>query len=347
MTRLRFFGCLAASLTLLTLVACSASQPAPATSGDSGDAPAAVEKPLKIGVMPKLIGIDYFVATGRGAADAAKDLGVEVDFDGPSTNDVTLQAQMVEDWISKKYDAIAIAPNDPDAIAPVLQKARKRGITVITWDADAAVPARDFFVNQAANEAVAKTLMDLVAENVAPEAKYVILTGSLTAANQNIWMDYMEQYRQATYPNMVNLSETPKATEEDQALATQVTMDTMKSYPDLQALIAITSTGLPGAAEGLRKTGRANEIFLTGLATPKTMREYVKDDTVRQFALWNPEDLGYLAVYAAVANLRGDLKQGDETFEAGRIGTVKLRGDEILLGDPLVFNKGNIDEYDF
>jgi ABC-type sugar transport system substrate-binding protein len=346
MTSARFLGRLAASIALLTLVACSSERPEPQSSGDDA-APAAQDEKLVIGVMPKLIGIDYFEATRRGAEDAAKDLGVEVDFDGPVTNDVTLQAQMLETWISKKYDAIAIAPNDPDAIAPVLEKARKRGIAVITWDADAAKPARDFFVNQAANEAIAKTLLDLVANQVSPEAKYIILTGSLTAANQNIWMDFIEQYRQEAYPNMVNLSETPKATEEDQALATQVTMDVIKTYPDLESLIAITSTGLPGAAEGLRKGERAEDIFLTGLATPKTMREYVKDDTVREFALWNPEDLGYLSVYAAVELLRGNLEQGDETFEAGRIGEVQLRGDEILLGDPIIFDKDNIDEYDF
>jgi ABC-type sugar transport system substrate-binding protein len=81
---------------------------------------------LRIGVMPKLIGIDFFNATEVGARKAGEELGVTVDFDGPVTSDVTLQAQMLETWIAKKYDAIAIAPNDKSAIAPVLAKARKR-----------------------------------------------------------------------------------------------------------------------------------------------------------------------------------------------------------------------------
>lgn len=307
----------------------------------------AQDKKLVIGVMPKLKGIDYFNATEKGALKAGEELGVEVVFDGPSVNDVTQQSKMVETWITKKYDAIAIAPNDPDAIGVALKKARKRGMKVVTWDADAKAESRDFFVNQAAADAVAKSLVDLMAQNVSPEAKYIIVTGSLTAANQNIWMAEMEKYRAATYPKMTNLSATPKASEEDQAMATQVTTDSLKAYPDLQGIFAITSVALPGAAEALRKAGVADKIFLTGLATPKAMSQYVKDDTCRKFVLWNPEDLGYLAVYAAVASVKGSLKAGASEFEAGKLGKVEVKGDEILLGTPLVFDKDNIDQFNF
>jgi len=304
-------------------------------------------KPLKIGVMPKLIGIDFFNATEKGAVQAGKELGVTVDFDGPVTNDVTLQAQMLETWIAKKYDAIAIAPNAPDAIAPVLERARKRGISVITWDADALPDARDFFVNQCTAASVAKSLMDVMVDGIGPDGKYLILTGSLTAANQNIWMAEMEKYRQATYPNLTNLSETPKASEEDQALATQVTADCLKAYPDLEGIFAITSVALPGAAEGLRKAEAADRVFLTGLATPKMMRDYVMDGTVKRFVLWNPVDLGYLAVYAAAAVAKGELEPGATSLTAGRLGDVQVQGTEIILGDPLVFDKDNIGQFDF
>jgi len=326
-------------------VACGpAKQPAPdASSG----AKAPAQESLKIGVMPKLIGIPFFKATEVGAKKAGKELGVAVDFDGPVTNDVTLQAQMLETWIAKKYDAIAIAPNAPDAISPVLEKARKRGIKVITWDADALPDARDYFVNQCTAPSVAKAMMDVMAEGVGPDAKYLILTGSLTAANQNIWMDEMEKYRQAKYPNMTNLSETPKASEEDQALATQVTTDCLKAYSDLDGMFAITSVALPGAAEGLRKAGAAERVFLTGLATPNAMRDYVKDGTVKRFVLWNPVDLGYLAVHAAVGLLRGELEPGATAFSAGRLGEVEVAGDQIVLGDPIIFDKDNIDQFDF
>jgi len=335
-------------------LACQPAQPAAETSPPAEQAPSTATPPaspakkLTIGVMPKLVGIPFFNATEKGALEAGAELGVEVVFDGPQKNDVQLQAQMIETWIAKGFDAIAVAPNDPDAIAPVLEKARKRGIKVIAWDADAQKQARDFFVNQCTAASVAQSLMDAMAEGAGPEAKYIIVTGSLTAANQNIWMAEMEKYRQTKYPNMKNLSETPKISEESAELATQVTADSLKAYPDLQGIFAITSVALPGASEALRKAGVADKVFLTGLTTPNDMKQYISEGTVKKFVLWNPVDLGYLAVHVAVASVKGELAPGASTFTAGRVGErTILNGDEVILGDPIVFSKENIDQFDF
>ena len=305
------------------------------------------EGDLTIGVMPKLVGIGFFNAAQRGALEAGEELGITVDYDGPTTSDVEQQSRLLDTWVARGYDGIAVAPNDPDAIAPALSRARDRGIDVITWDADAQEQARDFFVNQATAESVAQTLMDIMAEEVGEDARYIIITGSLTAANQNIWMEEMEKYRQERYPDMTNLSPTPIAPGEDQARATQMATDALQTYSDLDGIFAITSVALPGAAEALRRADAAEDVFLTGLATPNDMREYVKDGTVRRFALWNPVDLGYLAVHAAVASARGELEPGMTSFEAGRLGEVAVEGDEILLGAPMIFDENNIDDFDF
>ena len=305
------------------------------------------EKRLRIGLMPKLVGIDYFNACEKGAKEAAAELAVDLTYNGPVTNDVTKQTQMLETWIAKGYDVIAVAPNDPDAIVPALKAARQKGIKVLTWDADSGKEGRDFFVNQAQYQDIAKTLMDVMAEAIGENGKYIILTGSLTAANQNIWMERMEEYRQGRYPKMVNLSPVPKATEEDEALAIQVTIDVLKSYPDVQGLCAITSVALPGAAEALRKEKAADRVFLTGLSTPNSMRAFIKDGTVKKFVLWDPVALGYLTVHAAKLLAEGKLSPNTTRIQAGRLGTIEIRGDEVLLGPPLVFDKNNIDQFDF
>ena len=327
----------ASILIAVVVAACTQNQgPKPATG-----------KVITIGVMPKLKGIAFFNAAEKGAREAGSALGVHVDYDGPVTNDVTLQAQMVETWIAKKYDAIAIAPNDPEAIGPVLAKARKRGIKVIAWDSDARKDARDFFVNQCTPESLAKALMEVLAGGAGKQAKYLTITGSLTAANQNIWMAEMEKVRLSAYPGMTNLSATPKASQEDQAMATQVAVDSLKAYPSMTGMFGLTTVALPGAAEALRKVGAADRVFLTGVSTPNSMKEYVKDGTVKSFVLWNPIDLGYLAVYVANAAVKGGISPGASSFSAGRIGEVKVEGDQIILGNPIVFDKNNIDNYDF
>ena len=324
-------------LLVFILAACTQNQDPKPISG----------KGITIGVMPKLKGIAFFNAAEKGIREAGSALDIHVDYDGPVTNDVTLQAQMVETWIAKQYDAIAIAPNDPEAIGPVLAKARKRGIKVITWDSDARVDARDFFVSQCTPDSLAKALMDVMAKGAGKQTKYLIITGSLTAANQNIWMAEMERYRLSTYPQMTDLSTTPKVSQEDQAMATQVAVDSLKAYPSMTGMFGMTSVALPGAAEALRKARAADRVFLTGVSTPNMMKEYVKDGTVKSFVLWNPIDLGFLVVYVANAAIKGEIHPGVSAFAAGRLGEVRVEGVQIILGSPIVFDQNNIDNYDF
>jgi hypothetical protein len=63
--------------------------------------------------------------------------------------------------------------------------------------------------------------------------------------------------------------------------------------------------------------------------------------------LWNTHDLGYLTVYAAQALAKGQLKKGDTSLEAGRLGKIEIRGSDVILGAPFIFNKANIDQFDF
>lgn len=305
-------------------------------------------KKITIGVMPKLVGIDYFNAVEKGAKEAGSALGIEVVYDGPAEPASTRQAQILDTWIARKFDAICVAPNDPEAIAPTLQKARDRGIRVITYDADARIDSRDFFITQATDPAIAKGLMDLMAKNKGPDCKYLILTGSLTAANQNVWIAELEKYRATTYPNMVNLSPTaPLSSAEDSAQALITIRDAIKTYPDVQGIFALTSVALPGAAEALKKENAYDRIYLTGLSAPNTMKPFIEAGVLKEFILWSPVDLGYLVVEAAKAAVDGSLTKDSTQLQAGRLGDKPVNNGVVLLGDPIVFDAQNINEYDF
>ena len=138
-----------------------------------------------------------------------------------------------------------------------------------------------------------------------------------------------------------------KPCNEDQSVAFSVTQDLMKAYPDLRGVFGISSVAFPGAAEAVKQAGNTGKVLVTGLSTPNNMKAYVQDGTVKSVILWNTKDLGYLTVYAAEAMAMGKLKPGATTFKAGRLGDKKIVGDNILLGDILVFTKNNIGKYDF
>ena len=84
-----------------------------------------------------------------------------------------------------------------------------------------------------------------------------------------------------------------------------------------------------------------------GLGLPSENRRYVKEGVTDSVILWKTEDLGALTVEAAVALVKGTLKPGDAKFKTTSLGEFEVKGDNILLGKPFVFNKDNIDQFDF
>jgi len=295
--------------------------------------------------MPKLIGISYFTASEKGARAAAEELGIDLDYDGPAVDSAEEQVKMIDRWIALGYDMIAVAPNDPELIAPALKRAKQAGIVTLTWDADANPQSseRETFVNQAPVDEIGKTLVDLLGEAMQGTGKAVIVTGSATSPNQNAWIKAMHARLAEKYPK-IELLET-LVSDEDQSKAYQRTRDVINAHGDLKGIWAITSVSLPGAAKAVRDAGKADQIAVTGLSLPNTMREYVADGTIKQFVLWSPVDLGYLTVHVAKLLHDKRLQDGEQTI--GKLEKIRVTPGEVLLGPPVVFDRANIDKYDF
>lgn len=306
-------------------------------------------KRLKVYLLPKKKGLPYFTTCAEGAAEAAKELGnIDLVYDGPTDGAAEKSAAMIEQWTLKGADVIAIAPNDPDVLAPAMKQARAKGVHVITWDADGAADSREVFVNQATYKGIGYALIDQMVKDLGgkevAEGEVAVVTATLTAFNQNEWIKYMKE-RLVDYPKLKLVAIKPS--KEDQKLAFQVAQDLMKAYPNLKGLFAISSVAFPGAAEAVKQAGQAGKVQVLGISTPNDMRDYVKDGTVKSVILWNTIDLGYLTIRVADALARGQYDPKAPAFKAGRLGEKKIQGDSVLLGDILIFNKDNIDQYHF
>ena len=120
----------------------------------------AASAPITVAMMPKSKGNAYFIACRKGAEEAARELGIKLIWDGPTDPDPAKQNEVIDTWITRGVDVIAVAVENREGISSVLRKGRERGIKVLTWDADADPDARDFFVNQATPEGIGQTLMD-------------------------------------------------------------------------------------------------------------------------------------------------------------------------------------------
>ena len=317
--------------------------PGPRSASAANGAPAAARRPV-IAMMPKAKGDPYFVSCRAGAEEAAKEMGVELIWDGPTSLDAARQNELVENWITRKVDVIAVAVENRGGISSVLRKARERGIRVLTWDADAEPDARDFFVNQATAEGIANTLTDEAARLLGGKGEFAIITGALSAANQNEWIAFIKKRQADKYPDLKLATIRPSDDDRDKAFAETQTI--MRVFPSVKLVMAISAPAVPGSAEAVRQANR-RDVNVIGLSLPNMNKPYVHDGWVQTVVLWNTRDLGYLTVLAGSLLTQNKISPTTASFDAGRLGTIQLRGTEIILGAPVMFTKANIDRFDF
>jgi rhamnose transport system substrate-binding protein len=323
----------------------SSSSSKPAGTADPN---AEIKQGLKTVSIPKQLGNPYEETEHSGVDEALQELGGSNRISGPTDASASSQVSIINSAVQQKPDAIIVAGNDPNAIAPALKQADQRGVKVVAMDSDVAPDARTVFINQTSAPLIGQGQVKLIADQIGGKGEIAILSATANATNQNTWIKFMKEELAKPEYKDIKLVKVAYGDDDDQK-SFQETQGLIQAYPNLKGIISPTTVGISAAARYLSKSPKKGKVKLTGLGTPNQMRKFVKDGTVEEFALWVPKDVGYLAGQAAAALVSGRItgKEG-ETFEAGRLGerTIGANG-EIILGPPTGFNKGNIDDFDF
>ena len=325
-----------------------------ATSAGSsgGSSSGAIKKGLKVYFIPKDTQNPYEVLADKGGQKALQELGGSVTVSSGTQDTAAAQLPSIQAAIQAHADAIVIAANDPSALCPSLNKASQQGIKIVAFDSDIQCGnnPNHLFINQADTQEIGTSEVDLLAKQINSEGQIAILSAAASATNQNAWIKYMKQ-QLAKYPKMKLVSTVYG--NDDPATSLTVLQGLLSAYPNLKGIISPTTVGISTAAQYLdTHKDVAKRVTLTGLGLPSQMRKYVKDGTVQSFELWNPSNLGYLAGYAAASLASGTALQNGATFSSGSLNKTytMAQGDgelSVVLGPPTVFDKSNIDQFNF
>jgi len=343
---------------ILAIVAGCSSQGATGSGSSSGD------KKIKIGMIPKFTGVDYFIAVENGAKKAAADLGIQLDWQGdPSGQESAAKQQAyIQTFIDKGYDAILVSALDAKSYADTLKQARSKGIKVITWDADVQQDARDFFINQVENSGIGMTLMSNMGKELGSKGgKVAIVSSDPNASNQNAWIEAIKNeyeakksadYSKITFYDKIIYAGNNQA-DADKAVAALLTQN-----PDITGIFAISSMAVPAAGKAITDMKKpAGSIAIQGLGVPVTAKDNMQSGLMKSVVLWQPYDLGYLAVEFTSKLKKGEVKAGDTTFKSSLSGKTQLKDvkysdshkilpdGQVILGLPIVYTLDSVDGF--
>jgi rhamnose transport system substrate-binding protein len=339
----RLVGGAAAIITAALLLAgCTSTAPQTGGGTSTGD--------VKIFMAPKFTGLAYFEVARVGGENAGKELGFDFQYIGSDKPDATEQIATLTNAIPQKPSALVVSAIDGDAVAPALKQARAAGIKVVTYDADAAVDARDLFINQMSYELAAKTMLDAALLNSPDGGLVGFISASPTAPNHTAHVKIMKQlidtdpkYSSLSYIDTVQFAGDDAQKSQDLALAM------IQANPDLKVIISSSAVSAPAAEQAIVNAGLSGKVWATGFALPSSVKDFLKNGDSKAFALWDPTELGYIATVAAYQLATGVITADEgQVIDAGKAGKYTVGKDgEVLYDKPLMFTPDNIDDYNF
>jgi ribose transport system substrate-binding protein len=302
MRRFRWFLS-AVLLVSLALTGCSSNAPThssggqqnAATGGSAQDGSA--KREIKVALISKGFQHEFWQTVKLGADSAAKELGVEATFVGPTDETkIADQVAMVEDAINKKVSVIALAALDKKALQPVVEKAKAANIPVITFDSgvEGDIPLSFIATDNVAAGAIAGEQMAKLIGETGKVAIVAHNAGTQTA------IDREKGFRDAIakYPNIQVLN--TQYSDGDKAKALAIAQDLMTANPDLAGIYGTNEGAAVGVARAVQEKGMAGKIAVIGFDSSADEIAFIESGVMQGIVVQNPFQMGYLSVKTAV-----------------------------------------------
>ena len=258
----------------------------------------------KIAVVPKGTTHVFWKSIHAGAIKAGKEFGAEIIWQGPQKeDDRNMQIQVVQNFVSRKVDALVLAPLDDRALVPPVKAAKERGIKVVIIDSDLKSEDFESFVatdNHAGGKLCAKRL----AEVMGGKGKALMMRyseGSASTMNREQgFLDGMKEYAPAI--ELVSISQYAGATAE-KAFATAQNL--LNRHGDINGVFCPNESTTFGMLRALQTAGKAGKLKFVGFDSSDSLVKALEAGEIDGLAQQNPFKMGYLGVKIAIDTLGG------------------------------------------
>lgn len=272
------------------------------TSDEESSTASNAEKP-KISAILMALNSDYWHMVEAGVINGGKELGADIAVMGPTNEaDVTGQIAMIEDQITAGAKGLIIAPTDPKAILPALQKAKEKGIPVVLIDSDIAEDVQELrasFIGTSEYEA-GKEVGNYLVENLKAGSEVGILRGLAGLPSHDARVNGCKEVLEAAGFKVDSI----QPADSDRGKAVNVTENMLESFPNISCIYATNdemALGAYQAAEGRQRT----DVFIVGFdGSPDALKSILAGKLGGSLAQ-KPVEMGYKGVEAILQVLDG------------------------------------------
>jgi len=315
----------------------------PTPAGDDG-------KPVFL-MIPKDMYNTYMIKMYEGFAAACAEFGAIPRYGTIAVNTAQAQIDLIDQAVSiGNTSVIAVAANDADQLEPSLKTAMQVGIRIISLDSAVNRNSRMVHIQQASPEIIGRALIQATKMMTGDEAVVGLISTTPYATNQNLWIswmlqeldDYPGKYKDFHLLPVVYGDDLPEKSKE-------AALSLLEEHPNLTAIITPSAVSMLAVGQVLLEQN--SDVIFTGLGLPSEIAPFIDNGSCPWMYLWNPIDIGYLAAWTAQALYTGEITGSvGDYFTAGRLGQRVVTsgadgGTEILLGDPIKFDRTNIEEW--
>jgi len=293
----------------------------------TGIANAAVKKDPKDIEIPVIyldVSINFAQPIKAGVEAAAKEFGVKAYLDGPVNWNIDQQISIIENYITKKVDGLAIAPLSSEVIDPIIAKAMEAGIPVVTFNTDSPSSKRVAFYGQDTVES-GRVQAKFLAEYLGGKGK-VLITSCDAAAPWSQNREKGVREKMAEYPG-IEIVGIINAKGDEQVTYAAIE-NAIVANPDLAGIASLDAVTTPAVGRAIIRYNLIGKVKQVGHDLMPETLDNIKAGATNASLSQNPYIQGYQPVKALFDYLTKDVPL--ESMDTGIVKVDKTNVDEYL-----------------
>jgi ribose transport system substrate-binding protein len=304
-SRREFLGIAAAGAWVALLGACG---------GGGGGGQGGGGESYRLTLIVGVTGDEFYTTMECGAQAAARELGAELNVQGPEEFSAAEQTPILNAAIQANPDAILIAPTDRTAMVAPIQSAVNQDIPVVL--VDTTIEKEEIALARISSDNIegGRQAGEALAREIGEEGKVLVISVkpgiSTTDQRQQGFEEAIKQY-----PNIEYLG--TRFCNDDPTVAASITTSTLQSNPDLKGIFGANVFSGQGAGTGVRQSGKKNQVSVVAFDASPTQVEDLRSGNVDVLIAQHPNDIGDRGVRIAVDYLESGQEPSSKQVTTG------------------------------